>query len=185
MQLSRRHVHFILGFAVLVLLLVGITRSYSVSVSAQGARILGPSFEPRVLAAALPEAPFDLRFFSGAVKTGPDGKIITGPGSSGPRNLVGAEAGRHARRAAALHQDHVRRRTTSTAGPIPAIGIDPNNPQVESGNQHWPFVTQPFRSWPQSRRAHAGRREAVRHAAGTRGLSRLARRGRSTPPRGR
>jgi len=89
---SRQRNRVILGFAALVLLLVGIARSYSVSVSAQGARILGPSFDPRVLAASLPEAPFDLRFFTGAVKTGPDGKIITGPGFTGQRNLVGAEA---------------------------------------------------------------------------------------------
>jgi len=146
---SRQRNRVILGFAALVLLLVGIARSYSVSVSAQGARILGPSFDPRVLAASLPEAPFDLRFFTGAVKTGPDGKIITGPGFTGQRNLVGAEA--------AGERAGLQRFTKIMFGvgyfdgrPSPSDRIDPNNPQVSSGNQHWPHVKQPFRSWPNS-----------------------------------
>jgi DNA-binding beta-propeller fold protein YncE len=32
--------------------------------------------------------------------------------------------------------------------PDPGTRIDPNNPEVNSGSQHWPFVKQPFRSWP-------------------------------------
>ena len=50
------------------------------------------SFERKVLAPSLPEAPFDLRFFSGAVKTNSRGEIITGPDSDPVKKLVGAEA---------------------------------------------------------------------------------------------
>ena len=149
MKRSRQHSRIILGFAALVLLLVGIARSYSVSVSAQGARILGPAFDPRVLAAALPEAPFDLRFFTGAVKTGPDGKIITGPGFTGQRRLVGAEAA--GERAGMQRFTKIMFAVGYFDGrPNPGDRIDPNNPQVDSGGQHWPFVKQPFRSWPNS-----------------------------------
>lgn len=44
-----------------------------------------------MLAPALPEAPFGLRFFSGAAKTNTSGEIITGPGDDPVRKLVGAE----------------------------------------------------------------------------------------------
>ena len=137
----------VLAFATIVLVLVGIARSYSVS--AQGARILGPSFQPRVLAAALPEAPFGLRFFPGPVKTKPDGEIISGPGFTGRRNLVGAET--------AGNRAGLERFTKILFGvnyfdgrPNEGDRIDPNNPQLSSGSQHWPFVPQPFRSWPTS-----------------------------------
>ena len=38
-----------------------------------------PAFVRKVLAPALPEAPFPLRFFTTAVKTDSRGRIITGP----------------------------------------------------------------------------------------------------------
>jgi len=142
-----RHRRAVLAAAIIVLPLVGVARSYHLS--AQGARILGPPFTARVLAAALPEAPFDLRFFTGPVKTRPDGTIITGPGFTGQRKLVGAES--------AGERAGVERFTKIMFGvgyfdgrPNPGDRIDPNNPIVESGNQHWPHVKQPMRSWPNS-----------------------------------
>ncbi|HEX7184517.1 MAG TPA: beta-propeller fold lactonase family protein, partial [Thermoanaerobaculia bacterium] len=32
--------------------------------------------------------------------------------------------------------------------PDPGTRIDPNDPEVNSGSQFWPFIPQPFRSWP-------------------------------------
>ncbi len=32
--------------------------------------------------------------------------------------------------------------------PDPGTRLDPNNQILKSGSQHWPFVPQPFRSWP-------------------------------------
>lgn len=46
----------------------------------------------------------------------------------------------------------------------PGTRLDPNNPQVNSGSQHWPFVKQPFRSWPNALAPHAPWQQAVRHA---------------------
>ena len=107
------------------------------------------AFELKVLAPSLPEAPFDLRFFSGAVKTDSRGVIITGPDDDPVKKLVGAEA--------AGQRAGVDRFTKILFGvgyfdgrPDPGTRIDPNNPQVNSGSQHWPFVKQPFRSWPNS-----------------------------------
>ena len=34
--------------------------------------------------------------------------------------------------------------------PDPGTRIDPNNPQVKSGNQFWPLRKQPFRSQPRA-----------------------------------
>jgi DNA-binding beta-propeller fold protein YncE len=104
-------------------------------------------FEARVLAPALPEAPFGLRFFPGAVKTNSRGEIITGPDDDPVKKLVGAEA--------AGERAGIERFTKIMFGvnyfdgrPDPGTRIDPNNPVVKSGSQHWPFVPQPFRSWP-------------------------------------
>jgi DNA-binding beta-propeller fold protein YncE len=95
------------------------------------------------------EAPFPLRFFSTAVKTDSRGRIITGPTSDPVKNLVGAEP--------AGERGGMERFTKIMFGadyfdgrPDPSTRIDPNNPVVKSGNQHWPFVKQPFRSWPTS-----------------------------------
>jgi DNA-binding beta-propeller fold protein YncE/cytochrome c peroxidase len=106
------------------------------------------AFQPQVLAPSLPESPFPLRFFSGAVKTNSRGEIITGPDPSDPvKRLVGAES-------AGLRAG-VERFTKILFGvgyfdgrPDPGTRIDPNAPKVNSGNQHWPHVPQPFRSWP-------------------------------------
>jgi DNA-binding beta-propeller fold protein YncE len=143
----RRTHRAAIAVAVLVLLLVGAARSYRLA--AQGPGTLGPPFTVRVLAAALPEAAFDLRFFTGPVKTKPDGEIITGPGFTGQRNLVGAES-------AGLRAGQ-ERFTKIMFGvgyfdgrPSPGDRIDPNAPVVESGGQHWPHVKQPMRSWPNS-----------------------------------
>ena len=58
---------------------------------AQSSGTLGAPFERQILAPALPESPFDLRFFSTAVKTGPDGRIIRDVDAPGPSRLVGAD----------------------------------------------------------------------------------------------
>ncbi len=118
-------------------------------VGAQGGGTLSAPFERLVLAPSGPEAPFHLRFFSTAVKTDSRGRILTGPTSDPVKNLVGAEpAGERA---------GLQRFTKILFGasyidgrPDPGTRIDPNNPVVKSGSQHWPFVPQPFRSWPTS-----------------------------------
>ena len=113
---------------------------------AQSGGSLSPHFERRIL---LPpgEAPFHLRFFTTAVKTDSRGEIITGPTSDPVKRLVGAEA--------AGERAGMQRYTKIMFGanyfdgrPSPSDRIDPNDPQVSSGNQHWPFVPQPFRGWP-------------------------------------
>jgi hypothetical protein len=95
----------------------------------------------------LPESPFELRFFSGAVKTNSRGDIITRPDDDPVKNLVGAES--------AGDRAGLERFTKILFGvdyfngrPDPGTRLDPNSPQVNSGSQHWPFVKQPFRSWP-------------------------------------
>jgi hypothetical protein len=50
------------------------------------------TFVRKVLAPALPESPFELRFFSGAVKTNSRGDIITGLDDDAVKNIVGAES---------------------------------------------------------------------------------------------
>src|SRR4051812_30255087 len=96
-----------------------------------------------------PEAPFELRFFETAVKTDSRGRIITGPTSDPVKNIVGAEpAGKSA---------GLDRFTKIMYGagyidgrPDPGTRIDPNNPQVKSGNEFWPNRKQPFRSQPRA-----------------------------------
>jgi len=118
-------------------------------VGAQAGGTLSAPFERLVLAPAGPEAPFHLRFFSTAVKTDSRGRILTGPTSDPVKNLVGAES--------AGVRAGLQRFTRILFGagyidgrPDPGTRIDPNNPVVKSGSQHWPFVPQPFRSWPTS-----------------------------------
>jgi DNA-binding beta-propeller fold protein YncE len=93
------------------------------------------------------EAPLALRFFSTAVKTDSRGRIITGPTSDPVKNIVGAQT--------AGEKGGMERFTKQTFGasyidgrPDPSTPIDPNNPQVSSGNEMWPYRPQPFRSWP-------------------------------------
>ncbi len=118
-----------------------------VSVRTRATTVQSASFELRVLAPALPEAPFGLRFFTGPVKTDSRGEIIDGPDDDPVKKLVGAEA--------AGERAGVDRFTKILFGvgyfdgrPDKGTRIDPNNPKVNSGNQHWPFVKQTFRSWP-------------------------------------
>ncbi len=116
-------------------------------VGAAAIEMQSPSFERKVLAPALPEAPFPLRFFAGAVKTNSRGEIITGPDDDPVKNLVGAEA--TGQRAGLDRFTKIMFGVNYIDGrPDPGTRIDPNNPEVNSGNQHWPFVPQPFRSWP-------------------------------------
>jgi DNA-binding beta-propeller fold protein YncE len=69
--------------------------------------------------------------------------------------------------------------------PDPGTRIDPNNPEAASGNQHWPNVPQPFRSWPNALALTPIRGQALHCAGRTRRLSRLARRGgRHSEPNG-
>ena len=132
-------------------------------IAAQSSSTLGPAFERRIMAAALPESPFDLRFFSTAVKTDANGQVITDVNSPPPHKLVGAEAagdraglprftkimfansydkGTRAEESMGVTSDYDARLRP------PDHRLDPNNQIVESGSEHWPHVKQPFRSWP-------------------------------------
>lgn len=114
---------------------------------AQGSATLSAPFSRRVLAAALPEAPFKLRFFTTAVKTDSEGEIITGPTDDPVKNLVGAESA--GERAGLERYTKIMFGAAYIDGrPDPGTRIDPNSPEVNSGSQYWPFVKQPFRSWP-------------------------------------
>jgi DNA-binding beta-propeller fold protein YncE len=105
------------------------------------------AFDRKVLAPALPEAPFDLRFFTGAVKTDSSGDIIEGFTSDPVKKLVGAEAA--GSRAGMDRFTKIMFGVSYREGrPNKGKRIDPNDPFVESGNMHWPHVKQPFRSWP-------------------------------------
>ena len=126
-----------------ILALVGAASRVGAIASAMQAE----TFVPKVLSPALPESPFGLRFFPGAVKTDSRGEIITGPDDDPVKNIVGAES--------AGERAGVERFTKILFGvdyfdgrPDPGTRLDPNNPKVNSGKQHWPFVKQPFRSWP-------------------------------------
>jgi len=112
--------------------------------AAQASSTLGPAFEPRILAAALPESPFDLRFFSTAVKVDGNGQVITDINTP-PNGLVGAEA---AGERAGLPRFTKIMFANSYNNGTPADRLDPNNQIVKSGDQHWPHVKQPMRSWP-------------------------------------
>ena len=117
-----------------------------IHIGAQGRRTLGAPFERLVLAASMPEAEFPLRFFSTPVKTDGQGNVIREPDASGTvKDLVGAEAAgvraglpRFTKIMFSAHYDDGRARDR----------LDPNHQVVDSGSAHWPFVTQPFRSWP-------------------------------------
>ncbi len=113
---------------------------------AQGGRTLGAPFERRVLEPALPEAPFDLRFFPTAVKTDGQGNLLTGlDDSGGIKDFVGAES---AGIRAGLPRFTKIMFSASYFDGRPKDRLDPNHQVVSSGDAHWPFVKQPFRSWP-------------------------------------
>ena len=90
-----------------------------------------------------------LRFFTTAVKTDSKGEIITGPNSDPVKTLSDRKPPASAAGSSASPRSCLAR-ATSTAGRIPGTRIDPNNPQVSSGNQKWPNREQPFRSQPRS-----------------------------------
>jgi DNA-binding beta-propeller fold protein YncE len=114
--------------------------------SAQSRLTLSATFARQVLATSA-EAPFALRFFTTAVKTDSTGRIITGPTSDPTKTLVGAEfAGDRA--GVARYTKILFGADYFNGRADPGTRIDPNNPQVSSGKQHWPNVPQPFRSWP-------------------------------------
>ncbi|HZA14168.1 MAG TPA: YncE family protein [Myxococcaceae bacterium] len=115
--------------------------------NAEPSSLSSSAFTRRVLSPVLPEASLPLRFFAGAAKVNSRGEIITGPTDDPVKNLVGAESagvrGGLARFTKILFGvDYFNGR------PDPGTRIDPNAPDVSSGKHHWPFVPQPFRSWP-------------------------------------
>src|SRR5215212_6379059 len=96
-----------------------------------GAPLQAAAFQATVLTPSLPEAPFDLRFFSGAVKTDSRGEIITGFSSDPVKRLVGAES--------AGERAGLERFTKILFGvnyfdgrPDPGTRLDPNNQMVNS-----------------------------------------------------
>jgi DNA-binding beta-propeller fold protein YncE len=112
-----------------------------------GATLSAP-FERKILVPP-PEAPFNLRFFTTAVKTDSRGRIITGPTSDPVKDIVGPEA--------AGERGGLPRFTKIMFGagyidgrPDPGTRIDPNGPVVKSGNEFWPNRKQPFRSEPRA-----------------------------------
>ncbi|HEX8150386.1 MAG TPA: YncE family protein, partial [Pyrinomonadaceae bacterium] len=106
------------------------------------------AFQRKVLEMA-PEAPFELRLFETAVKTNSKGEIITGPTSDPVKNIVGAESA--GVRAGLERFTKIMYGASYIDGrPDPGTRIDPNNPQVKSGNQFWPYRKQPFRSQPRA-----------------------------------
>jgi DNA-binding beta-propeller fold protein YncE len=109
---------------------------------------LSATFTYQVLGTSA-EAPLPLRLFTTAVKTDSQGKIITGTQSDPVKNIIGPES--------AGVRAGVERFTKVMFGaayidgrPDPGKRIDPNDPQVSSGNQLWPNRPQPFRSHPRS-----------------------------------
>src|SRR4051794_4903883 len=145
----RRVVLVLLGQAVILTVLGLVFPSARELRAASGGRKqLGPAFSYKILATS-PEAPDELRLFTTAVKTDSRGEIITGPNSDPVKNVVGSEA--------AGERGGLQRYTKIMFGagyidgrPDPGTRIDPNNPEVNSGNQIWPNREQPFRSEPRS-----------------------------------
>jgi DNA-binding beta-propeller fold protein YncE len=108
---------------------------------------LSAPFERRVLTPVGPESPLELRLFPTAAKTNSEGKIITGPANDPVKNLVGAESA--GERAGLERFTKIQFGANYFDGRAdPGTRIDPNQPILKSGSQHWPFVPQPFRSWP-------------------------------------
>jgi DNA-binding beta-propeller fold protein YncE len=140
---SRLWQHLVLGMGLCTLAL-GV---YGFQTSGRTRANLSSTPLTRLVLTPPGEAPLPLRFFSTAVKTDSRGRIITGPNSDPVKDIVGAQA--------AGERGGMQRFTKQTFGagyidgrPDPGTPIDPNNPQVSSGNQLWPFREQPFRSWP-------------------------------------
>jgi DNA-binding beta-propeller fold protein YncE/cytochrome c553 len=114
----------------------------------QANQTFSEAFQRRILETPS-EAPFELRFFETAVKTDSRGRIITGPTSDPVKNIVGAESA--GLRAGLDRFTKIMYGASYIDGrPDPGTRIDPNNPQVKSGNEFWPNRKQPFRSQPRS-----------------------------------
>jgi DNA-binding beta-propeller fold protein YncE len=96
-----------------------------------------------------PESPLELRQFLGPVKTDSRGRVITGPNSDPGKNIVGAESA--GLRAGIERFTKITFAVDYNSGQ-PDLGqrLDPNAPAANGGSRHWPFVKQPFRSWPTS-----------------------------------
>jgi DNA-binding beta-propeller fold protein YncE len=120
---------------------------FRASAAPLGATLSAP-FERKILVPP-PEAPFNLRFFTTAVKTDSQGRLITGPNSDPVKEIIGPEP--------AGERGGLPRFTKVMFGagyidgrPDPGTRIDPNNPVVKSGNEFWPNRKQPFRSEPRA-----------------------------------
>src|SRR5262245_48812870 len=95
-------------------------------------RQLSSNFPFEVLATTR-EAPLPLRFFSTAVKTDSRGRIITGPTNDPLKNIVGPESA--GTRAGLARFTKIMFGAAYVDGrPDPGTRIDPNNPQISSGN---------------------------------------------------
>jgi hypothetical protein len=120
----------------------------SAGLGAATTRQLSGAFAFEVLATTR-EAPLPLRFFSTAVKTDSRGRIITGPTGDPVKNIVGPEPA--GMRAGLARFTKIMFGAGYIDGrPDPGTRINPNNPQVSSGNQLWPNRPQPFRSHPRA-----------------------------------
>ncbi|MFL6713508.1 MAG: beta-propeller fold lactonase family protein [Sulfurifustis sp.] len=123
------------------------TAALLVATSGTHAATLSASFTRQILAPVGPEAPIELRLFPTAVKTDSAGNIITDTTSDPVKNIVGAEPA--GQRAGVMRYTKIMFGAKYDTGrPDPGSRIDPNRPALSSGSQHWPFVRQPFRSWP-------------------------------------
>ncbi|HEY0481455.1 MAG TPA: beta-propeller fold lactonase family protein [Kofleriaceae bacterium] len=105
------------------------------------------AFTHHVLAPVGPEAPEALRLFPTPVKSDSRGRVISGQTSDPVKNIVGAEA--------AGTRAGIQRFTKIMFGakydngrPNDSHRVNPNAPSLSSGSEHWPFRSQPFRSWP-------------------------------------
>jgi DNA-binding beta-propeller fold protein YncE len=131
--------------------LVGGLLTATISLRSQSSvrQTLSGPFQRRVMRPVGPEAPLDLRQFVGPVKTDSRGRVITGPNSDPVKNIVGAESA--GIRAGLERFTKITFAVNYDSGQ-PDLGqrMDPNAPAANGGSRHWPFVNQPFRSWPTS-----------------------------------
>ena len=104
-------------------------------------------FTREILAPVGPEAPLELRLFSTPVKTDSRGRVIGGQTSDPVKNIVGAEAA-GTRAGLARFTKIMFGAQYDTGRPNDSHRVDPNHPSLSSGSEHWPFRSQPFRSWP-------------------------------------
>src|SRR6185369_11500705 len=104
---------------------------FSLGCQTAGHQHLSGPFKCLVLDPVLPEAPFDLRFFSTAVKTDSKGQVITGPTADPVKDIVGAEAA--GERAGMPRFTKIMFGAGYFDGAPGAVDrIDPNNPIVKA-----------------------------------------------------